>query len=68
MLTIVLSKFNPPPPGAKSQLAAFQKEKVEVIDPVCTVQGVSFEERNAKREEEIQSLSEALEILGQMAP
>jgi DNA repair exonuclease SbcCD ATPase subunit len=54
--------------GAKAQLAAYQKEKAEVIDPVCTVQGVSFEERNKKREEEIQSLSEALEILGQMAP
>lgn len=54
--------------GAKAQLAAYQKEKAEVIDPQCTVQGVSFEERNKKRQEEIQSLSEALEILGQMAP
>lgn len=54
--------------GAKSQLAAYTKEKNEVIDPQCTVQGVSFEERNKKREEEIQSLTEALDILGQMAP
>lgn len=54
--------------GAKAQLAAYQKEKAEVIDPTCTVQGVSFEERNAKRQEEIQSLTEALEILSQMAP
>lgn len=54
--------------GAKAQLAAYKKEKNEVIDPQCTVQGVSFEERNKKREEEIQSLSEAIEILGQMAP
>lgn len=53
--------------GAKAQLAQYVKEKNEVINPQCTVQGVSFEERNAKREEEIQSLSEALEILGQMA-
>lgn len=54
--------------GAEAQLASYKKEKAEVIDPQCTVQGVSFEERNRKREEEIQSLSEALEILGQMAP
>lgn len=54
--------------GAEAQLASYKKEKAEVIDPQCTVQGVSFEERNKKREEEIQSLSEALEILGQMAP
>jgi len=54
--------------GAEVQLSSYQKEKAEVIDPVCTVQGVSFEERNKKREEEIQSLSEALTILGQMSP
>jgi len=54
--------------GAKAQLATYVKEKNEVIDPVCIAKGVSFEERQAKREEEIQSLQEALEILGQMAP
>lgn len=54
--------------GAKSQLVAYKKEKVEVIYPQCTVQGVSFDERNKKREEEIQSLAEALQIHSQMAP
>jgi hypothetical protein len=51
--------------GAKNALEGYVKEKNEVIDPVCIAKGVSFEERNKKREEEIKSLEEALTILSQ---
>lgn len=51
--------------GAQNMLDQYVKEKNEVIDPVCVAKGVSFEERNKKREEEIKSLEEALTILSQ---
>lgn len=51
--------------GAKNMLDQYVKEKNEVIDPVCVAKGVSFEERNKKREDEIASLEQALEILSQ---
>jgi len=54
------------PEGAQAMLDSYIKEKKEVIDPVCIAKGVSFEERDKKRQEEIQSLQEALEILSQL--
>ncbi|CAD7934759.1 unnamed protein product [Amoebophrya sp. A120] len=50
----------------KATLENHLKEKREVIDPKCIAKGVSFEEKQKKRQEEIDSLKEALEILSQM--
>eukprot|EP00392_Amoebophrya_sp_AT5.2_P011983 g12077.t1 len=59
--------------NAKDALVEYQatldnhmKEKREVIEPKCIAKGVSFEEKQKKRQEEIDSLKEALEILAQM--
>lgn len=38
------------------------------IDPKCVETGVSFEDRQAKRQAEIESLQDALKILSQVAP
>jgi len=54
---------------AKSDLEGFQKELdavndyLEKLKPECTAQVDSFEERKARREQEIESLKEALAIL-----
>jgi len=42
------------------------KIKQESIDPQCIAQGVSFQETQEKRQEEIDSLTEALKILNEM--
>merc|ERR1712194_382509 len=42
------------------------KEKREVIEPKCIAKGMSFEEKQKKRQEEIDSLKEAMEILARM--
>lgn len=49
--------------GAKRQLALYEKQLAEVITPMCIAKGQSFEEKSAKRDAEIQSLTEALAIL-----
>lgn len=51
---------------AKKSLAAVVKIKKESIDPQCIAQGVSFAEKQEKRQEEIDSLTEALNILNEM--
>lgn len=51
---------------AKKSLAAVVKIKKESIDPVCIAQGVSFAEKQEKRQDEIDSLTEALNILNEM--
>lgn len=51
---------------AKKSLAAVQKIKKESINPQCIAQGVSFAEKQEKRQEEIDSLTEALNILNEM--
>jgi len=51
---------------AKKSLAAVIKIKQESIDPQCIAQGVSFQETQEKRQEEIDSLTEALKILNEM--
>jgi len=50
----------------KATLENHLKEKREVIEPKCIAKGMSFEEKQQKRQEEIDSLKEALEILSQM--
>merc|ERR1719272_587498 len=50
---------------AAMQLQANQEAKKD-IDRQCTVQGVSFEDRDAKRKAEIVSLEEATKILSNM--
>merc|ERR1719188_2815467 len=42
---------------AKKSLAAVIKIKKESIDPQCIAQGVSFQEKQEKRQEEIDSLT-----------
>jgi len=54
--------------AATENLAAEEEYKNKTIDPKCVKTGVSAEERAAKREAEIKSLTEALEILSQTAP
>lgn len=54
--------------AATENLEAETKYKNETVDPKCVKTAVSAEERNAKREAEIKSLTEALEILSQTAP
>jgi len=54
--------------AATENLEAETKYKNETVDPKCVKTGVSAEERAAKREAEIKSLQEALEILSQTAP
>lgn len=51
---------------AKKNLDAVVKMKKEAIDPRCIAQGMTFEEKQKKREEEITSLKEALSILSDM--
>jgi len=51
---------------AKKSLSAVVKIKKESIDPQCIAQGVSFAEKQEKRQEEIDSLTEALKILNEM--
>jgi len=51
---------------AKKSLAAVIKIKKDSIDPQCIAQGVSFAEKQEKRQEEIDSLTEALKILNEM--
>lgn len=51
---------------AKKNLDAVVKMKKEAIDPRCIAQGMTFEEKQKKRQEEIDSLKEALSILGDM--
>lgn len=51
---------------AEKSLDATVKIKKESIDPQCIVQGVSFAEKQAKRQDEIDSLTEALNILNAM--
>lgn len=51
---------------AKKSLAAVIKIKKDSIDPTCIAQGVSFAEKQEKRQEEIDSLTEALKILNEM--
>jgi len=43
------------------------KYKQDAIDPKCIAQGMTFEEKTKKREEEITSLKEALSILSEVA-
>ncbi|CAD7930545.1 unnamed protein product [Amoebophrya sp. A25] len=50
----------------KATLDNHLKEKREVIEPKCIAKGMSFEEKQKKRQEEIDSLKEAMEILAQM--
>lgn len=54
--------------AATENLSAEEEYKNKTIDPKCVKTGVSAEERAAKREAEIKSLTEALEILSQTAP
>ncbi|CAD7950335.1 unnamed protein product [Amoebophrya sp. A120] len=54
--------------AATENLAAETEYKNKTIDPKCVKTGVSAEERQAKRDAEIQSLKEALQILSQTAP
>ncbi|CAD7946600.1 unnamed protein product [Amoebophrya sp. A25] len=54
--------------AATENLEAETKYKNDTVDPKCVKTAVSAEERNAKRESEIKSLTEALEILSQTAP
>jgi len=51
---------------AERSLGATIKIKKESIDPQCIAQGVSFAEKQEKRQEEIDSLTEALKILNEM--
>lgn len=51
---------------AKKNLDAVVKMKKEAIDPRCIAQGMTFEEKQKKRQEEIDSLKEALAILSDM--
>jgi hypothetical protein len=51
---------------AAKNLEAVVKMKKEAIDPRCVSQGMTFEEKQKKRQEEIDSLKEALAILGDM--
>jgi len=58
--------------SAKEDLAESEKqlkldfELKKTTDDMCIAKGESFEEKTAKREAEIQSLKEALEILENM--
>jgi hypothetical protein len=51
---------------AKKNLDMVVKMKKEAIDPRCIAQGMTFEEKQKKRQEEIDSLKEALAILSDM--
>lgn len=51
---------------ASKNLDAVVKMKKEAIDPRCIAQGMTFEEKQKKRSEEIDSLKEALAILSDM--
>jgi len=51
---------------AQKNLDAVVKIKKEAIDPRCIAKGVSFEEKQKKRQAEIDSLKEALSILSDM--
>lgn len=51
-----------------SEELAAAKEYFEKLKPSCVQAGVSYEERKAKRQAEIDSLKEALEILSNNAP
>lgn len=53
--------------ASNEQLTA-KKEEWSELKKQCLATGVSYEERNKKRQEEIQSLQEALQILEQMGP
>ena len=46
----------------KAALAAAMKE-LEKLKPVCVDTGMSWEERTARREQEVESLKESLKIL-----
>lgn len=51
---------------AQTQLQSFQNEYDQALEPQCKETGVSFETRAQARQEEIQSLQEALQILQEM--
>jgi len=51
---------------SNKNLDAVVKMKKEAIDPRCIAQGMTFEEKQAKRQGEIDSLKEALAILSDM--
>jgi hypothetical protein len=51
---------------SNKNLDAVVKMKKEAIDPRCIAQGMTFEEKQKKRQEEIDSLKEALAILSDM--
>merc|ERR1719235_1794690 len=60
--------------NTKKDLASTQAELVAAMEyfdklkPSCVEQGVSYEERVAKRKEEIESLQEAMKILSESTP